>query len=187
MVTILVLIIVSMHNKKENQPPASLGNNYFQEAGSEGNAKKGCACRKAARSFCFEFFKAVSSGSERKVRGVKSQRKRKPERFSLLRLPASLLQFLMADFRSRKSNSKSFSPIGLKTCPGFPTATTLEGRSFVTTLPAPTTVFSPMDIPGRSEIAPAPIQQLRPMCTEALSRYAAPGARAEWGEQRQPQ
>ena len=30
-VTILVLIIVSVRNKKENQPPASLGNNYFRE------------------------------------------------------------------------------------------------------------------------------------------------------------
>ena len=30
-VTILVLIIVSLRNKKENQPPASLGNNYFRE------------------------------------------------------------------------------------------------------------------------------------------------------------
>jgi simple sugar transport system permease protein len=30
-VTILVLIIISMRNKKENQPPASLGLPYFRE------------------------------------------------------------------------------------------------------------------------------------------------------------
>ena len=49
--------------------------------------------------FCFEFFKAVSSGSERKVRGVKSQRKGSRRDFSLLRLPFPVFpQFLIADF-----------------------------------------------------------------------------------------
>ena len=30
-VTILVLIVTSIRNKKENQPPASLGLSYFRE------------------------------------------------------------------------------------------------------------------------------------------------------------
>ena len=30
-VTLVVLVITSMRNKKENQPPASLGTNYFRE------------------------------------------------------------------------------------------------------------------------------------------------------------
>ncbi len=30
-VTLLVLIVISMRNKRENQPPESLGNNYFRE------------------------------------------------------------------------------------------------------------------------------------------------------------
>ena len=30
-VTILVLIITSIRNKRENQPPASLGQSYFRE------------------------------------------------------------------------------------------------------------------------------------------------------------
>jgi simple sugar transport system permease protein len=30
-VTIIVLVIVSMRKKRENQPPASLGTNYFRE------------------------------------------------------------------------------------------------------------------------------------------------------------
>ncbi len=45
---------------------------------------------------------------------------------------------------------------------GLPTATTLAGMSFVTTLPAPITVLSPMVTPARM-MAPAPIQQLLPM------------------------
>ena len=31
LVTIIVLIITSIRNKRENQPPASLGTNYFRE------------------------------------------------------------------------------------------------------------------------------------------------------------
>ena len=31
LVTIVVLVISSMRNKRENQPPASLGLNYFRE------------------------------------------------------------------------------------------------------------------------------------------------------------
>ena len=30
-VTLIVLVITSMRNKKENQPPASLGLSYFRE------------------------------------------------------------------------------------------------------------------------------------------------------------
>ena len=58
---------------------------------------------------------------------------------------------------------------------GLPTATTPEGRSLVTTLPAPTTVLSPMVTPGMIS-APAPIQQLRPMRTGAL--YCRPRSRS---------
>src|SRR5690606_12440620 len=45
---------------------------------------------------------------------------------------------------------------------GLPTATQLAGRSLVTTLPAPTTVFSPMLTPGQT-IAPPPSQTPSPM------------------------
>ena len=31
LVTIIVLIMISVKNKKENQPPASLGQSYFRE------------------------------------------------------------------------------------------------------------------------------------------------------------
>lgn len=48
-----------------------------------------------------------------------------------------------------------------------PTATTLSGRSLVTTLPAPTTTLSPRVTPG-SSTAPAPIQQFLPMRMGAL-------------------
>lgn len=41
--------------------------------------------------------------------------------------------------------------------PGLPAKTTLEGTDFVTTVPAPTTAFSPTSTPGRI-IAHAPIQ-----------------------------
>ena len=54
---------------------------------------------------------------------------------------------------------------------GLPTATTLAGMSFVTTLPAPITVFSPMVTPGTT-ITPAPSQQLRPMRMGRLYWYA---------------
>lgn len=37
---------------------------------------------------------------------------------------------------------------------GLPTATTLAGRSLVTTLPAPTTVFTPMVTPGSTVTLP---------------------------------
>ena len=47
------------------------------------------------------------------------------------------------------------------------TATTFAGMSFVTTLPAPMTVLSPMVTPG-TMIAPAPIQQFLPMRTGEL-------------------
>lgn len=30
-VTMVVLVLTSMRNKRENQPPASLGTNYFRE------------------------------------------------------------------------------------------------------------------------------------------------------------
>lgn len=56
------------------------------------------------------------------------------------------------------------------TLQGFPTATTLDGISFVTTLPAPITVLSPIVTPGKM-IAPAPIQQFLPICTGILYRY----------------
>ena len=45
---------------------------------------------------------------------------------------------------------------------GLPTATTLAGRSRVTTEPAPTTVFSPMETPGQT-IEPPPSQTLSAM------------------------
>ena len=45
--------------------------------------------------------------------------------------------------------------MGRSTRHGLPTATTLAGTSFVTTLPAPITVLSPMVTPGRT-ITPAP-------------------------------
>jgi hypothetical protein len=48
-------------------------------------------------------------------------------------------------------------PFVLITRAGLPTATELGGMLFVTTLPAPTTLFSPIVIPGRT-IAFAPIQ-----------------------------
>lgn len=54
---------------------------------------------------------------------------------------------------------------------GFPTATTSEGKSFVTMLPAPTTTLSPIVIPGRI-IAPAPIKQFLPICIGILYWYA---------------
>lgn len=53
---------------------------------------------------------------------------------------------------------------------GLPTATTLAGMSFVTTLPAPITVLSPMVTPARM-MAPAPIQQLLPMRIGWLTCY----------------
>ncbi len=45
---------------------------------------------------------------------------------------------------------------------GLPTATTFAGRSFVTTAPAPTTVFSPIVTPGHTT-TPPPSQTLSPM------------------------
>ena len=50
---------------------------------------------------------------------------------------------------------------------GFPTAITLSGMSFVTTLPAPITTLSPIVTPGRMR-APPPIQTLSPIVTGAV-------------------
>ena len=47
---------------------------------------------------------------------------------------------------------------------GLPAATTLSGRSFVTTLPEPITTLSPMVTPGLITLLP-PIQTLSPMVT----------------------
>ena len=52
--------------------------------------------------------------------------------------------------------------IFLTTRQGLPTATTLEGMSFVTTEPAPMTVPSPIVTPGNTTTF-APIQQPLPM------------------------
>jgi DNA-binding NtrC family response regulator len=51
---------------------------------------------------------------------------------------------------------------------GFPTARTFGGRSRTTTLPAPTTVFSPMLTPGQT-IAPPPSQTPSPIVTGSAS------------------
>lgn len=55
----------------------------------------------------------------------------------------------------------------LITLQGFPTAITLSGISFVTTLPAPITTLFPIVTPGRI-IAPPPIQTLSPIITGAV-------------------
>ena len=47
------------------------------------------------------------------------------------------------------------------TLQGFPTATTFDGISFVTTLPAPITVLSPIVTPGNTITFP-PIHTLLP-------------------------
>ncbi len=52
---------------------------------------------------------------------------------------------------------RSASPISRCTRAGLPWATTPAGRSRVTTAPAPTTVFSPIETPGQT-ITPAPSQ-----------------------------
>ena len=60
---------------------------------------------------------------------------------------------------------------------GLPAATTRAGTSRSTTLPAPTTLSSPIVTPGPT-IAPAPIQTFRPTAIgSAYSRPAAPLAR----------
>ena len=57
-VTILVLIIVSVRNKKENQPPASLGNNYFREDREQRKRKKGlCLQEGGTVLFALNFLK----------------------------------------------------------------------------------------------------------------------------------
>ena len=71
---------------------------------------------------------------------------------------------------------RSASVISRRTRQGDPTAITPAGMSRVTTLPAPITVLSPIVTPG-SMVVPAPIQQLRQMCTGMLnwntfSRYS---------------
>ena len=63
--------------------------------------------------------------------------------------------------------SFSFSLISRITLHGFPTATTFAGMSFVTTLPAPITLLSPIVTPGIIS-APEPIQQFFPICTGKL-------------------
>ena len=54
------------------------------------------------------------------------------------------------------------SVIGVYHGHGFPTATTLSGISFTTTLPAPITEFFPIVTPG-TIIVPAPIQTFSPI------------------------
>ena len=66
----------------------------------------------------------------------------------------------------------SSSVISRRTRQGLPTATTPEGISRVTTLPAPITVLSPIVTPG-STVTPAPIQTLLPtVIGRAISRPA---------------
>ena len=55
----------------------------------------------------------------------------------------------------------------------FPTANTPSGISFVTTDPAPTTLYLPIFTPGIT-VVPAPIQEPSPICTFPQS--------VEWGE-----
>ena len=55
----------------------------------------------------------------------------------------------------------SSSVMGRTTLQGLPTATTPEGMSFTTTLPAPMTVLEPMVTPGRMVTSP-PSQTLSP-------------------------
>src|SRR5699024_1582422 len=62
---------------------------------------------------------------------------------------------------------RSRSVMGRNTRQGLPTATTLAGMSWVTTLPAPMTLFSPMLTPG-SRMAPAPIHTRSPTRTGRL-------------------
>ena len=54
------------------------------------------------------------------------------------------------------------SVISRRTLQGTPTATTLAGMSFLTRLPAPITVLSPIVTPANM-VAPAPIQTLFPI------------------------
>ena len=55
---------------------------------------------------------------------------------------------------------------------GFPTARTLDGISFVTTLPAPIVVLSPIVVPGNMVTFP-PIQTLFPIFTGIrLSKFS---------------
>src|SRR5258706_9412633 len=63
---------------------------------------------------------------------------------------------------------------------GLPTAITLAGKSLVTTAPAPTTVFSPMLIPGRM-IAPPPSQTLSPIVIGLADSHFARRAAASPG------
>ena len=55
----------------------------------------------------------------------------------------------------------------LSTLHGLPTATTFDGISVATILPAPMTVLSPIVTPG-SIVTPAPIQQFLPIVIGAL-------------------
>ena len=57
----------------------------------------------------------------------------------------------------------------LSTWAGLPTATTFAGTSFVTTAPAPITLFSPIVTPG-STITP-PCQLTHPVCTQQMSAH----------------
>jgi len=70
---------------------------------------------------------------------------------------------------------RSASVIGRRTRHGLPAATTLEGMSFVTTLPAPIMVFPPMVTPGRMVTSP-PIQTLSP--TVIGSAFSSPRLRS---------
>ncbi|SUP34573.1 Uncharacterised protein [Streptomyces griseus] len=63
---------------------------------------------------------------------------------------------------------------------GLPTATTLGGRSLVTTAPAPTTVFSPMVTPGQT-MTPPPSHTLSPMVIGSAASHLARRATGSTG------
>ena len=67
-----------------------------------------------------------------------------------------------AGARYRRSPRHRVHQIALITRAGLPTATTLAGRSLLTTEPAPTTVLSPMVTPGQT-MTPPPSHTLSPI------------------------
>ena len=91
-------------------------------------------------------------------------------------LTPGLLTFSVPAIRTRISPN---GPLLLYSCrmmrQGLPTATTFAGKSRVTTLPAPTTVFAPIVTPGQTTARP-PSQT--PSSIETGRAYSIPERRA---------